>query len=93
MLEVLLHYIGQMILLETAEIKMNSAEYSQITTIKASLDPQLKFLEASYIRGDNNKNPYDESSWNSFILDLKGYGADNLLKCYNDALNRYKQGA
>ena len=78
---------------EPAEIKMNSAEYSQITTIKASLDPQLKFLEASYIRGDNNKNPYDESSWNSFILDLKGYGADNLLKCYNDALNRYKQGA
>lgn len=76
---------------EPAEIKMNSNEYSQITTIKASLDPQLKYLEASYIRGDDGKDPNDDNSWNKFKSDLKGYNADTLLKCYNDALERYKK--
>ncbi|MCH3976844.1 MAG: hypothetical protein LKE36_04530 [Bacilli bacterium] len=78
---------------EPGEIKLNSNEYSQITTIKASLDPQLKYLEASYIRGDNGKDPFDDNSWQSFVSDLKGFGADNLIKCYNDALTRYKQEA
>ncbi len=73
---------------EPGEIKMNSDEYEKITTIKATLDPQLKYLEASYIRGDG-KDPYDDSSYQKLLSDLKGYGADNLLKCYNDALNRY----
>ena len=73
---------------EPAEIKMNSNEYAQITTIKATLDPQLKYLEASYIRGDG-KDPFDDASYQKLISDLKGYGADNLLQCYNDALARY----
>lgn len=77
---------------EPAEIKMNSDEYAQITTIKASLDIQLKYLEASYIRGDDGKDPNSDESWNKFKSDLKGYGADTLLKFYNDALARYKEG-
>lgn len=77
---------------EPAEIKMNSEEYAIITTIKASLDPQLQYLEASYVRGENNNDPYNDDSWNSFVSKLKGYGADDLLKCYNDSLTRYKQG-
>lgn len=77
---------------EPGEIKMNSDEYAQITTIKASLDPQLKYLEASYIRGEDGKDPNNDESWNKFKSDLKGYGADTLLKCYNDALARYKEG-
>lgn len=77
---------------EPAEIKMNSEEYAIITTIKASLDPQLQYLEASYVRGENNNDPYNDDSWNSFVSKLKGYGADDLLKCYNDSLARYKQG-
>ena len=73
---------------EPQEIKMNSDEYSRVTTIKATLDPQLKYLEASYIRGDG-KDPFDEASYQKLLSDLKGYGADELLKCYNDALARY----
>ena len=73
---------------EPQEIKMNSDEYSKVTTIKATLDPQLKYLEASYIRGDG-KDPFDEASYQKLLSDLKGYGADELLKCYNDALARY----
>lgn len=75
---------------EPYEIKMNAEEYSKITTIKASLDPQLEFLEASYIRGDNKKDPYDDNSYNDFINTLKGYNVDELMKCYNDSLARYK---
>ena len=75
---------------EPSEIKMNAEEYSKITTIKAALDPQLEFLEASYIRGDNNRDPYDDNSYNDFINTLKGYNVDELMKCYNDSLARYK---
>ena len=75
---------------EPSEVKMNSTEYSTITTIKASLDPQLKYLEASLIRGD--KDPFNDADYDAFITALKGYGADNLLKCYNDALDRYLLG-
>lgn len=76
---------------EPAEIKMNSSEYATITTIKAALDPQFEYLEASYIRNADGCDPYDDNSYNSFVSKLKGYGADELLKCYNDALTRYKQ--
>ena len=75
---------------EPSEIKMNAEEYSKITTIKAALDPQLEFLEASYIRGDNNRDPFDDNSYNDFINTLKGYNVDELMKCYNDSLARYK---
>lgn len=75
---------------EPSEIKMNAEEYSKITTIKAALDPQLEFLEASYIRGDNNRDPFDDNSYNDFINTLKGYNVDELMKCYNDSLARFK---
>lgn len=73
---------------EPTEIRLNSAEYDQITTIKASLDPQLKYLEACFIRGE--KDPYSDSDWASFVSTLDGIGAKQLLKCYNDAYARYK---
>lgn len=76
---------------EPAEIKMNSEEYSSITTIKAALDPQFEYLEASYIRGSDGCDPSDDASYEAFLSKLKGYGADTLLKCYNDALARYKE--
>jgi len=73
---------------EPTEIRLNSTEYDQITTIKASLDPQLKYLEACFIRGE--KDPYNDSDWASFISTLDGIGAKQLLQCYNDAYARYK---
>ena len=73
---------------EPQEIKMNSNEYATITTIKASLDPQLKYLEASFVRGDSDPN--DDVKYQEFINTLKGFNADQLLKCYNDALARHK---
>lgn len=74
---------------EPREIQMNSAEFSVITTVKAALDPQLEYLEASYVRGTDNGDPFDEASWNSFKNKLKGYGADSLVTVYNQALARY----
>ncbi len=75
---------------EPSEIKMNAEEYSTITTIKAALDPQLEFLEASYIRGDNNRDPNDDTSYSALITTLQGYHVDEMMKCYNDSLSRYK---
>lgn len=72
---------------EPQEIKMNSNEYSTITIIKASLDPQFKYLEASFVRGD--QDPFNDAAYQGFIDDLKGYRADELLACYNDALARH----
>lgn len=74
---------------EPREIQMNSDEFTIITTVKASLDPQLKYLEASYVRGTDNGDPFDDASWNSFKNKLKGYGADSLVTTYNQALARY----
>ncbi|MCI2068544.1 MAG: hypothetical protein LKJ88_03100 [Bacilli bacterium] len=75
---------------EPWELKLSSAEYNTVTTVKAALDPQLEYLEASYVRGDSGADPYDDTSWNSFTDKLKRYGADSLVKCYNDALSRSK---
>ena len=75
---------------EPYEIKMTSSEYADITKIKAALDPQLQYLEASYIRGDDGSDPSSESSWNSFVSQLKGHQADALLADYNAALARYQ---
>lgn len=82
-------YLPYLKIPEPYEIKMTSQEYSQITTIKATLDPQLEYLEASYIRGSDGCDPYDDESYQNFISKIKGYGADDLLKCYNDSLARY----
>lgn len=76
---------------EPYEIKMNSKEYAEITRIKAALDPQLKYLEASYVRGDDGADPFNEASWESFKSKLSGYGADILINNYNNALLRYKE--
>ena len=75
---------------EPTEIRLSSTEYDQITTIKATLDPQLKYLEACFIRGE--KDPTSEGDWASFISTLDGIGAKDLLKCYNDAYARYQAG-
>ena len=75
---------------EPGEIKMTGAEYDEITTIKAALDPQLIYLESCYVRGAENCDPYDDASWDKFIKTLKGYRADELLGYYNAALERYK---
>lgn len=82
-------YVPYLKVPEPQEIKMTSEEYAEITKIKAALDPRLQYLEASYIRGDDGKDPFDDASYNAFINELKGYNADKLLKCYNDALDRY----
>lgn len=72
---------------EPTEIRLNSEEYNEITTVKATLDPQLKYLESCFIRGE--KDPTSDSDWNSFLQTLDGIGAQKLLKCYNDAYARY----
>ncbi len=77
---------------EPGEIKLSGTEYGDVTTIKAALDPQLEYLESCYVRGVDGKDPYNEESYQSLINELKGFDADKLLKCYNDALNRYNQG-
>ncbi len=77
---------------EPQEIKMNSEEYNIVTRIKAALDPQLLYLEASYIRGDNGANPNDDASWNNFVETVKKYGVDDMMSAYNNSLNRYNKG-
>jgi hypothetical protein len=80
-------YVPYLKVPEPQEVKMTSAEYEKITKIKASLDPRLEYLEASFIRGE--MDPNKDSDYNAFITELKGYHADELLASYNDALNRY----
>lgn len=74
---------------EPREIKMNSSEYNTITQVKAALDPQLAYLEASYVRGTDNGDPFNEARWEAFKNTLRGYGADSLVTVYNNALTRH----
>jgi len=75
---------------EPFEIKLNSTEYATITKIKASLDTQITYLESCFIKKADGYDPYDDTSYNNFITKIKGYDCENLIKCYNDALARYK---
>ena len=72
---------------EPANYKFTSSEYEQISRIKAALDPQLEYLEASFVRGE--RDPYNDADWESFKETLKGYGADELVGYYNTMLARY----
>lgn len=72
---------------EPNKYKFTSSEYDEISTIKAALDPQMMFLESSFVRGD--EDPYNDKNWNSFQNKIKDYGADRLITIYNNCLNRY----
>lgn len=74
---------------EPSNYKMTSAEYSEISTIKATLDVQLEYLESSMIRGEGKVNPHNDSDWQSFVNKLNGYGATRLEEIYNQMLGRY----
>lgn len=74
---------------EPSNYKMTSAEYSEISTIKATLDVQLEYLESSMIRGEGNVNPHNDSDWQNFVNKLNGYGATRLEEIYNQMLGRY----
>ena len=74
---------------EPSNYKMTSTEYSEISTIKATLDVQLEYLESSMIRGEGGVNPHNDSDWQSFVNKLNGYGAKRLEEIYNQMLGRY----
>lgn len=85
-------YLPYLKIAEPHEIKLSSTEYDNVTLIKASLDPQLEFLEASLIRGDAGYDPNSDTDYTNFINKVKGYRAEELIKYYNDALARYIGG-
>lgn len=72
---------------EPNKYKFTSSEYDEISTIKAALDPQMMFLESSFVRGD--KDPNSDSDWNAYQKTIKDYGADRLITIYNNCLSRY----
>ena len=74
---------------EPAKYKFTSNEYAEISTIKASLDPQINYLEASYIRGEGGVNPHNDTDWAKFIETIKRYNGERLESIYNTMLARY----
>ena len=73
---------------EPQEYKFTSKEYEEITTIKASLDSQITYYEASFIEGNIDIN--NESNWNSYLSTIKKFNGNKLEDIYNTMLKRYK---
>ena len=84
-------YLPYLKMAEPYEIKLNYAEYNKITKIKAALDPQLEYMECCFIKGQDGYDPNDDASYQKYVSNLKGYQCEELLQCYNDALNRYNE--
>ncbi len=73
---------------EPASYKFTSAEYSEISTIKASLDNQITHYEASFITGSMDIN--NDSEWQDYLNTIKRFKSDRLEEIYNTMLARYK---
>ena len=55
----------------------------------AFFDPQINYLEASYIRGEGGVNPHNDTDWAKFIETIKRYNGERLESIYNTMLARY----
>lgn len=73
-----------------SSIKMTEAEYNLLALYAPTLANYVETAERSFIVGDKGYDIEDDSNWNAYIKNLEGYRCDELLKCYNDALERFK---
>lgn len=73
---------------EPAEYKFTSKEYEQISTIKASLDNQITYYEASFITGQ--LDPTSDKDWNDYLNTINRFKAGDLENIYNAMLQRYR---
>ena len=72
---------------EPAKYKFTSSEYDQISTIKASLDNQITYYEASFITG--NLDPNSDKDWNDYLSTISRFKSTELEQIYNTMLARY----
>ncbi len=73
---------------EPQEYKFTSKEYEEITTIKASLDSQITYYEASFIEGTLDIN--DSKVWDNYVNTVNKFNGNRLIDIYNTMLKRYK---
>lgn len=73
---------------EPAKYKFTSEEYSNISTIKASLDNQITYYEASFITGQ--MDPNSDADWSSYISTIERFRSKDLENIYNTMLARYQ---
>lgn len=73
---------------EPAEYKFTSKEYETISTIKASLDNQITYYEASFITGQIDPN--SDAEWNTYLSTIDRFKAGELEGTYNTMLARYR---
>jgi len=74
---------------EPNKYKFNSEEYEKISKIKATLDPQLSYMEACFVKGDKGYDPFNDNDYQNFLSNLKKYGSEDLSRIYNEMLKRY----
>lgn len=72
---------------EPASYKFTSAEYEEISTIKASLDTQIDYYEAAFITGDMDID--NETDYQNYLTTIKRFKSDRLEEIYNTMLARY----
>lgn len=72
-------------------LKLSIKEYATVATKSATVDPQLLTCEVEFIRGEG-RDPAKDADWQKFVTDIKAYGADDLIKCYRAAYQRYLGG-
>lgn len=72
---------------EPAKYKFTSSEYDQISTIKASLDNQITYYEASFITG--SLDPNSDKDWKDYLSTISRFKSTELEQIYNTMLARY----
>lgn len=74
---------------EPASYKFTSAEYEEISTIKASLDNQISYYEASFITGTMDID--DDAAYQDYLSTIKRFKSDRLEEIYNTMYARYSK--
>jgi hypothetical protein len=73
---------------EPDKYEFTSSEYEKISKIKATLDPQILYMESCFVKGDKNYDPFNDADWAGYLTSLEKYGYKDLVGIYNSMLDR-----
>lgn len=73
---------------EPDKYEFTSGEYEKISKIKATLDPQILYMESCFVKGDKGYDPFNDADWANYLASLDKYGYKDLVDIYNSMLDR-----
>lgn len=72
------------------DIILDAADYEPISRIQTSLDTYIEMVEFNFITGVKDWDVSNDTDWNKYLDQLKGYKYEDVLAMYNKALTKRK---